>query len=218
MPTVRRMDVLVVDGHPVVRFAMVTLLSTVAGVVHEAEEAVAALECARAKAPDVVVLDLRLRGGMSGVVLCERLKRLARPPKVVVYSAHAAPQHIVSALAAGADSYVDKATPCAEVVDAIRRTRQGDRVWALERTPAPAGPLTPAGLPDLTRREQEVLALVLRRRTNEEIAEELVLARQTVKNHVSALLRKLGVSSRRELFASARFRPAPTPVVLRPTG
>jgi DNA-binding NarL/FixJ family response regulator len=203
------MDVLVVDEHPLTRYALCTLLAPVARVVHEADEPVAALECARRQRPDVVVLDLRLRREMAGIGLCRSVKRLAGAPRVMVYSAHNAAQHIVSALAAGADSYVDRATSCAGVVDAVARTAGGDRVWALEHQQLPVAPTplaSPAAHLQLTRREQEVLALVLRRRTNEEIAEELVLARQTVKNHVCSALRKLGVTSRRELFATTRGR------------
>lgn len=197
------MDVLVVDEHPLTRYALRRLLDPVAGTVHEADHPGPALECARRRHPDVVVLDLKLPGGMTGIGLCARIKKLARPPRVMVLSAHIASQAIVSALAAGADSYVDRATACAEVVAAVERTARGERVWALEHSPAPARPPALAGHPELTRREQEVLALVLRRRTNAEIADELVLARQTVKNHVSNALRKLGMSTRRELFATA---------------
>lgn len=203
------MDVLVIDEDPLTRFGLGTLLAPVARVVHEADDPVAALECARTQRPDVVVLDLRLRHDLAGIGLCRRLKKLARAPRVMVYSAHNAPQDIVSALAAGADSYVDKTTSCAGVLDAVTRTGRGDRVWALDRAPAPVVPArSAAGHPGLTRREQEVLALVMRRHTNEEIAAELVLARQTVKNHVSSALHKLGVASRRELFAATARRGA----------
>jgi DNA-binding NarL/FixJ family response regulator len=208
---------LVVDGHPAIRLAVATLLSSHPRVrgVDEAMTPEQAMRAALSRRPTFVVLETRLgRRPLQGSSLCRWLKQLPEPPRVLVYSADDSPAHVTAAIAAGADSFVHKSASCPTLVDAIERTRTGQRVWILGEQPAaPAEPDRPvlAGEKAMTRREEEVLSLLLRRYTNDEIAAELCLAHQTVKNHVSSVLRKLGKTSRRDLF------PTPHPTRKPPT-
>jgi DNA-binding NarL/FixJ family response regulator len=215
---------LVVDGHPAIRLAVATLLASHSRVrhVHEAMTPEQAMRAALSRRPTFVVLETRLgRQPHQGSGLCRWLKQLPEPPRVLVYSADDSPAHVTAAIAAGADSFVHKSASCPTLVDAIERTRAGQRVWVLGEHPAaPAEADQPlmTGEKAMTRREEEVLSLLLRRYTNDEIAAELCLAHQTVKNHVSSVLRKLGKRSRRELFRSgaAARRTSPYPPLTAP--
>lgn len=203
-----KMNVLVVDGHPLVRQALSDLLETwpEADRVHQAESTDEAVRILTDHAVDLLVSELQLRGELDGADLCRRAKMLPRPPRVLIYSGTNSPWALSSTLSAGADSFAHKSIGSSELLDIIEQTRKGQRLWVLGDGADQPGPDTTAVVtthPAMTRREQEVLSLVLRRYTNEEIAHQLSLAHQTVKNHVSSVLRKLGVASRRELFRSA---------------
>ncbi|MFD8495714.1 response regulator [Amycolatopsis sp. NPDC059657] len=198
-------SMLVVDDEPVIRYALRSLFGAADGVqeVNEAGTgAEAILECEKNN-PDLVITELRLSGSADGVEICQFAKEHLDGASVMVFAADASPASVAAALNAGADSFVHKTASNAELVDAVRRTRSGERAWILgdeeERTP---GERVPAAAMTLTQREESVLALVLRRWSNAEIAAEMCLARQTVKNYVSRVLQKLGYASRRELFRS----------------
>jgi DNA-binding NarL/FixJ family response regulator len=153
---------------------------------------------------DIVVLDTRLSGRFEGIELCRRLKGLPNPPKVVVYSGDNSPRTVTESLSAGADSFVHHSAWPDELVQAVNGVRAARPSWLLgsdqERRGAAGDRPRAAGL---TGREQEILTLMLQRRTNGEIAAELCLANQTVKNYVSGILRKLGIPSRKHLFSIA---------------
>lgn len=120
----------------------------------------------------------------------------------MAFSASYSPREVVAALSSGIDSFVHKSTGMPDLLRAIEKTYQGESVWLFGHETVLAETSTPSVASDasLTEREGEVLVLLLRRFSNEEIAEELTLARQTVKNHVSNVFRKVGVNNRRELL------------------
>ncbi|MGW5731441.1 MULTISPECIES: response regulator transcription factor [Streptomyces] len=197
------LGVLVVDHHPVVRYALSSLLDARVAWTAEAATSDEAWSAVKTTCPGVVVLELELDGATSGADLCQRVKAMEDAPRVVVFTADTSPGAVVSAISAGADSFLHKSVGSSELVDAVVRTYNGQRMWILgqnEREHIDVRSVTADGLPAITRREEQVLSLVLRRYTNEEIASELSLASQTIKNQVSSALRKLGVSGRRELF------------------
>lgn len=198
------MRVLLVEDHPAMRFAVRTLLELVEKmeVVGETGEANEALRLAEKDAPDVVVLDLGLEDGGSGVELCREIKALPDPPHVLVHTAHNSPDAVSSALLSGADGYVHKGIDHEELPRAVRRVLSGERVWLLGPESAEAERRLRKAPPasSLTPREGEVFALILRRLTNAEIARELSLSLPTVKTHVGNVLKKHGFRSRRELF------------------
>ncbi|MEC4019153.1 response regulator transcription factor [Streptomyces sp. H27-D2] len=191
------------DNHPVVRYALTSLLKSRAAWTAEAASAEEAWNSIKTQPPDVIVLELEFDSGINGIELCRRVKTLQRAPRVLVFTGDSSPGAVVAAISAGTDSYLHKSVGYDEVVEAVEKTFLGQRLWVLDGKdggPIDTRPVTNDVLTAMTRREEEVFGLVLRRYTNEEIAEELSLAHQTIKNQVSSVLRKLGVSGRRELF------------------
>jgi DNA-binding NarL/FixJ family response regulator len=195
--------ILLVDDHPTVRFGLKHLLASTdwAEVVGEAENATDAVWLVQDLRPDLVLLDLRL-GKDSGIEVCREIKALPGAPRVLVFTAHASVEDIAGATLAGADGYLHKGVAGDKILDAVRRTHAGQRVWLLpaENEDEAADRIREtSGEARLTPKEKEVFALVLKRRTNPEIADELYISLYTVKNHVSSILRKLGLKSRREI-------------------
>jgi two-component system response regulator DevR len=193
--------ILLVDDHPTVRFGLKHLLASADEVVGEAENATDAVWLVQDLRPDLVLLDLRL-GEYSGIEVCREIKALPGAPRVLVFTAHASVEDIAGATLAGADGYLHKGVAGDKILDAVRRTHAGQRVWLLpaENEDEAADRIREtSGEARLTPKEKEVFALVLKRRTNPEIADELYISLYTVKNHVSSILRKLGLKSRREI-------------------
>nr|WP_158882707.1 response regulator transcription factor [Amycolatopsis anabasis] len=196
---------LVVDDQPLIRYAVRALLETsddIRAVTEAATEQEALLVCEKFN-PNIVITELSICGSSAGTAICRFAKMNLDRTAVIVFTADSSPEAVASALNAGADSFVHKSASGGQLVDAVRRTRAGNRAWLLGDAgrSSVAGPPSPAGT-SMTRREEEILALVLCRWSNEEIAQELFLAHQTVKNYVSRVLQKLGFNSRRELFRS----------------
>lgn len=200
-------SVMLVDGHPTMRFGLTQLLNSagirVAAGSMSGEQAIRLAEELR---PDLVILGIPVPADSTGeadeVEMCRRLKLLPSGPRVLVHSADESGGDMPSYLLARADSYIPKCTECKELLEAVRQTVMGQRVWLLSDTavePARCAEDTSEGQ-RLTAREHEVLVLLLQRLSNAEIAEDLYITLQTTKNHVSKVLRKVGMKSRRELF------------------
>lgn len=212
-PTVKGADmiadpiVVVVDDHPIVRHALRDLIDArtgmrVVGIAAAGSDV--PREIARLR-PALVVQEWDL-DDHGGGRLCSAVKELPWPPRVLVYTGNPAPDAVVDALHAGADSYLHKSADVTEVVDAVEQTCAGARIWLPRRlSPTTAHDSFAAADPFvMTDREKQVLALLVQRYNNHEIAAELNLAYQTVKNYVSGVLRKVGVTSRNELSARGR--------------
>lgn len=197
------MRLLLVDDHPTVRLGLVHLLGSAEGVqiVGEAANATDAIRLARDLSPNLVILDLRLGEG-SGIEACREIKVLPNSPRILVFTAHTSIEDVAGATLAGADSYLHKGIAGEQLLDAVERTHAGGRVWLLPTGNEEEAATRLRRTSDearLTPKEKEVFALVLKRRTNAEIAKELYISLYTVKNHVSSILRKLGLKSRREI-------------------
>ena len=197
------MKVLLVEDHPTTRFGAKTVVELTEGVevVGEAEHADEALELIEERKPDLVLLDLKLRGGSDGIELCREIKALSDPPYVLVYSAYNSPKDIAACRLCNADGYIHKSEDPEQLLQALEKARAGESVWLLGLEPEePDARLDEARRQaDLTEREEDVFALLLRRRTDSEMAEELCISPHTVKTHVANVLAKLGYASRREI-------------------
>lgn len=197
--------VLLVEDHAIVRLGLKVLVQAQAGllVMGEASSFDEALAVSAEITPDLVILPIGLEGSFRGVELCRELKSLHPRTLVLIYTSFTSPEDSSAAYLSGADSFVNKASDPDELVEAIRATLAGRRIWRVsaesERTEGLDARADAAGL---TAREREVLGLMLKRFTNARIAEELVLGLPTVKTHVRNILGKLDLRSRRELFGN----------------
>lgn len=200
------MRVLVVDDHDVVRLGLRALLGAEADVevVGEAATAADAVRLAGTTQPDVVLMDVRLPDD-SGIAACQSIRAQWPGVQVLMLTSYADESLVLAAIEAGAAGYVLKQVDTTDLVRAIQAVAAGDavldpattaRVLALVRRTQHESRAT--AFQDLTERELEVLSFVAKGRTNAEIAEELVLSEKTVRNHVSVILSKLGVTNRIE--------------------
>jgi DNA-binding NarL/FixJ family response regulator len=207
-----RIRVLVVDDHSLFRSGVRAEVEPAVEVVGEAGDVAAAVAGVRALEPDVVLLDVHLPGGGGRAVLDAVLPQ--RPGvRFLALSVSDDPGDVIGVIRGGARGYVVKAISGPELCEAIARVHAGDAYFSPRlagfvldafRGDAPV-PLDPE-LDALTRREREVLRLIARGYTYKETAASLHISTRTVETHVSAVLRKLQLSGRRELsrWAAAR--------------
>lgn len=198
--------VVVADDQSVVRAALVALVSTeddIEVVGHAANGQEAVLLTTRYR-PDVVLMDVRMPV-MDGIEATRRIRADAVGTAVLVLTTYDLDEYVFNAIRAGASGYLLKDGDGDDLADAIRRAAAGDAVLdpgALRRLLAefargPAPDSRAVELVDLlSAREREVLGLIARGATNDEIAAQLCIARPTVKTHVGALLAKLEVRDR----------------------
>lgn len=187
--------VVIVDDHPVVRDGLKGMLEkdSRVEVVGEAAGGNEAEAVIAARDPDLVLMDLRMPDG-DGVSAIRRLRsRLPDRPRILVLTTYDTDREIHAAVDAGADGYLLKATPRAELIDAVLVAAAGQPVLA----PAAARSLLDRTREEqLTDREIEVLAAIARGGTNREVAGELLVSEATVKTHLLRLYQKLGVKDR----------------------
>jgi len=208
--------ILIVDDHPITRDALAALLGQHGfSVVGEAAEGEEAIELTRRLRPQVVLLDLSMPG-LSGLEALPRLREAAPETEVVVLTASGTEENLLAAIRGGAAGYLLKSEPPERIAEFLRGVGHGEAALSgavarrlLDQVRDGAGP---GGVPDeiarsLSAREVEVLLLLDERLGTDEIAARLYISEHTVRSHVKSLLRKLGVSSRREALdalASAR--------------
>ncbi|WP_392468310.1 response regulator [Arsenicicoccus cauae] len=197
--------VLVVDDHPVVRAGLRALLAVDArvDVVGEAASGEEALVVARARRPDVVLMDLQLGDGLDGVAATRALREDPDGPRVLILTTYDTDADIVRAVEAGAAGYLLKDTPAATLVAAVERAARGETVLAPRAAEVLVGHLRHPR-PALSDREAQVLARVADGHSNRDIARELLISEATVKTHLVHVFDKLGVDSRTAAVAVAR--------------
>ncbi len=212
-----RPRVFLVDDHHLFRSGVRAELGDEVEVVGEADEVGAAVELILERAPDVVLLDVHFPDG-GGQAVLEAVKPAHPEIRFLALSVSDAPEDVIAVIRAGARGYVTKTISGPELVAAIRRIADGDAVFsprlagfvldAFASMPAAEG--VPASfdpeLDQLSAREREVLRLIARGYTYKELARELSISTKTVESHVSAVLRKLQLSSRHQLTKWATDR------------
>ena len=195
----RPISVLIVDDHPVVRQGLRVLLEVQDGieVAGEAGDGATALALDAERAPDVILLDLKLPG-MDGLAVLGELRARDSAARVLVLTSATEPASASLAVRSGAAGVVYKDVDPDALVRAIRSVHDGHLLLAPEAADALArsAGVEVAGLGALTVREREVLAEIAKGRSNREIARALGVAEKTVKAHVSSVLAKLGVQDR----------------------
>nr|WP_218880083.1 response regulator transcription factor [Kineosphaera limosa] len=201
--------VVVADDQDLVRAGLVMILGAQPGleVVGEAADGLQALEVATRLRPDVLLIDI-LMPGLDGVEVTRRLAGpdATDPMAVVVITTFDLDEYVLGALRAGARGFLLKNAGPQLLVQAIHAAANGDALIApnvtrrLLQTFADRAPATPTQpLHPLTEREEEVLVLVARGRSNAEIAAELFISLSTVKTHIASLMAKLGARNRVEV-------------------
>jgi DNA-binding NarL/FixJ family response regulator len=180
-------------------------------VLAEAEHGRAAVEATRSHQPDVLVMDIRMPG-MDGIAATREVVAAGLSSRVLILTTYDLDEYVYEALRAGAAGFKLKTAPADRLVDAIEVVAAGEALLApsltqrliaehVRRPPPSTG--VPEQLRELTRREQEVLLLLARGLSNDEIAATLVVSLATVKTHVNRILAKLGLRSRAQAVVTA---------------
>ncbi|MFI7030393.1 response regulator [Microbispora rosea] len=206
--------ILLADDQPLVRSGLRVLIADHPDldVVGEAATGSEAVRLVGELGPDVVVMDIRMPG-MDGIEATRRITAGAATTRVLVLTTFDEDDHVYGALRAGASGFVVKDMALDDILAAIRVVAAGDALIApsvtrrliadLVRRPGTASERSPRPIEGITEREQEVLTLVGRGRSNTEIAQDLFITVATAKSHVSRLLTKLGARDRVQLVISA---------------
>jgi DNA-binding NarL/FixJ family response regulator len=206
-----RQRILLVDDHEVVRLGLRSLLEQHPNfeVVAEASTAREAVDKTRTHKPDVIVMDIRLKGG-SGIEACQEITSEYPDAKVIMLTSYAEDEMLFSAIRAGAAGYVLKQIGGDDLVRAIEAVGRGEALLdpavtqrVFQEVRKAAREEEASAFSDLTQQEMHVLQLVSEGRTNRQIAEMLYLGEGTVRNYVSSILSKLNVRNRAEAAAYA---------------
>lgn len=195
------MNILIVDDHPLFRAALTGVVQSVCEgtSVSEAESYAEAIACLRRQAFDLVLLDLLLPG-MNGTHQINEMIRLVGDHPLVVVSGVEDPKVVADIRQCGAAGFIAKSLPPQGMAAGLKVVLDGGRFFPEQAAPPPrsasAAPLTP--------KQNEVLDLLVLGKSNKEIANDLKLSTNTVKVHVTDILRKLRVSSRAQAIAACR--------------
>ena len=207
MDAPEKIKILIVDDHQVVRQGLRTFLELQEDVlvVGEAGDGQTALEMVRQLNPDVVLMDL-VMPHLDGISATRQVKSMGSDVKVIALTSFTEDDKVFPAIQAGASSYLLKDVSPDDLVDAIRAVHRGEARLhpdiarkLMEQVAQQTSPLQESHLEDLTEREREVVNLVAKGRSNQEIANELVISEKTVKTHVSNILGKLQLEDRTQL-------------------
>ena len=193
--------VLIADDHPVVCLGLLAIINGQPDmmVVGQAKTGTEAVALTRKHSPDVVLMDLRMPG-MSGVEATEVIRSERPESAVIVLTTYQGDEDIRKALAAGAQSYLLKGMSHLKLLEAIRSVRTGHTYFPRSiRNSVPDKLNRPA----LSPREMDILRLIVRGLSNQEIADTLNITRGTVKWHVNIILRRLDVSDRTQAVVVA---------------
>jgi DNA-binding NarL/FixJ family response regulator len=214
----RNTRVVLVDDHALFRAGVRSELHGLVDVVGDAATVADAVALIRELAPDVVLLDVHMPDG-GGLEVLRQVGAEAGATQFLALSVSDAAEDVIAVIRAGARGYVTKTISGTDLADAVRRVHDGDAVFSPRLAgfvldafagPGRAGPSPAADrdtdLDQLTPREREVLQHIARGYMYKEIAQRLGISAKTVEAHVSAVLRKLQLSSRHELsrWAAAR--------------
>jgi DNA-binding NarL/FixJ family response regulator len=198
--------VIIVDDHEIFRAGVRSELGEIVDMVGEAGSVAKAVELVRASRPDVVLLDVHMPDG-GGLAVIRTVGAEVPATRFLALSVSDAPEDVIDLVRAGARGYVTKTISVADLGDAIRRVADGDAVFSQRlagfvldafANSDPATAVDPE-LEQLTARERDVLRLIARGYLYKEVAQSLGISARTVETHVSAVLRKLQLSTRHQL-------------------
>lgn len=198
-------SVLIVDDHAMVRQGIQALLASrpEVQVVGEAADGTQAVQLAQELQPDVILLDI-LMPHMDGVAVTQWVRQAGLPCKILMLSSSLEDDRVLAAVRAGADGYLLKASRVGELVQAIVRVAQGQRVLDPAVTQLLIERLHDVDpMASLSARERGVFEELARGRSNNEIAATLRIGEATVRTHVASVLDKLGLRDRTQVIIYA---------------
>jgi two-component system, NarL family, nitrate/nitrite response regulator NarL len=207
-----KLRIAIVDDHPLFREGVAATLNGMPDleVIGQGGNAEQAIQLALDLLPDVLLLDISLPGG--GIEATREIVRLCPYVKVIMLTASENEQHVSSALEAGARGYILKGIGVAELVRTIHAIHGGEhyvtpqlaaRLLSIMKN-TPSAPQAAGALPDLTKREEQILDGVAEGKTNKEIARVLNISEKTVKHYMTNIMHKLQVRNRVEAALVAR--------------
>ncbi len=200
----KKLTVMIVDDHPVVRLGISAIIESQSDmtVVAETGDGVEAVALFREHRPSLTVMDLRLES-MGGVECIRAIREEFPEARFVVLTTYRGDEDIYQALEAGASGYLIKGMPRQELLTALRQVQNGEKYL-----PAAVDAALASHTPEreLSLREKEVLALLAAGRCNKEIASALCISEITVKCHLSVIYRRLSVTDRTQAVVVAAQR------------
>jgi len=191
----------IVDDDPLVRMGLRAILASVENweVVGEAGDGAEAIDLVAKEKPDLALMDVRMPG-MDGLEATRRMVEMGTETKILILTTFEVDEYVFEAMRSGASGFVLKRVPPKELIEAVRMVCLGESLLfpsstrrVIERF---ARAVVGESLPDLTEREQEILRLLAKGQSNQEIATSLFVTQETVKSHVASVLMKLGVRDR----------------------
>lgn len=193
--------ILVVEDHPVVRHGIIAILSQAEDmeVIAEAENGLEAINQYETHQPDITLMDLRMPH-LEGVEAIARIRAKTSTAQIIILTTYDTDEDIYRGLQAGARGYILKDTTATELIQAIRTVHGGKRYIPSEVALKLADRIDDS---DLTERELEVLQLLSKGNSNQEIAAALTISEGTVKFHINNILSKLGVKDRTQAVIMA---------------
>ncbi len=197
-------DVLICDDHPIMQIGIAAIIQSQPDmhVIAQAGTAQEAIRMFQKYRPDITLMDLRLPD-TSGAEAIRAIRRSSPAARIIVLTTYEGDEDIHQALEAGAMGYLIKGMPHEVLVDAVHKVHAGRRFLPLPITLALASRM-PDG--ELSAREKQVLSLLVKGKSNHEIADELDIKEATVKSHVSAILMRLNVTDRTQAVVTALQR------------
>tara|TARA_R110002126_G_scaffold10081_10_gene45299 strand:- start:389 stop:1045 length:657 start_codon:yes stop_codon:yes gene_type:complete len=211
-------NVVLADDHVLVRDGIKALLEDQGGiiVIDEASNGKEALEVISRNKPDVLIVDIRMPE-MNGIEVVRQINTSQMDVKTLVLSMHDSEEYVVQAIQAGADGYLLKGASKEEFIKALNKVASGGKYFTGDvsaiimknfvngTTTAVTGKQTPVETPfKLTKREKQILSLVLQLKNNKDIAEELEISKRTAEVHRFNLMKKLDVKNLMELNNKAK--------------
>lgn len=197
--------VLLVDDHPLLRQGVAQLieLEDELKVIGEASNGEEAIKIAHKLDPDLILLDLNMKG-LSGIDTLKLMRKQDITSRIIIFTVSDSHDDVISALRAGADGYLLKDSEPEELLPAIKQAARGQQVFSPKLAQIMASALRDNNTKksnkpdDLTSRELEIVKLIAQGKTNKEVARKLGITEATVKVHVKNLLKKLSLKSRVE--------------------
>lgn len=196
------LSILLVDDHAAIRAGIRSALTT-AGftLIHEAASYSEALACVTTSRPKVLIVDIHLGDG-DGLSLVTWVRSISRTIPIVVLSLADSDQYIVAAMSAGASAFVSKSSPLSEFIAAFEHALIAPETFSSRLLPSAAIRAKKVSL--LTPRELSIMTQLSNGLPNRELAQALFISEATLKSHLSAIFRKLGVKNRIQAIAAAK--------------